>query len=85
MGTSVAILDELFNAFNAHDLDRFMEFVAEDCVLQMPRGSQPWEPGTREKRPYGMVSQHVWQDFQMSATAIRRIWWPAMSGLANGR
>jgi ketosteroid isomerase-like protein len=39
------ILDELCDAFNAHDLDRIMSFFAEDCVLEMPRGSQPW--GTR--------------------------------------
>ena len=44
-GASVESLDELFRAFNAHDLDRFMEFVSDDCVLQMPRGSNPW--GTR--------------------------------------
>jgi ketosteroid isomerase-like protein len=35
-------LVELCAAFNAHDLDRIMTFFAEDCVLQMPRGSEPW-------------------------------------------
>ncbi|MDB5554595.1 MAG: ketosteroid isomerase [Rhizobium sp.] len=29
-------------AFNAHDLDSIMAFFADDCVLQMPRGSKPW-------------------------------------------
>jgi ketosteroid isomerase-like protein len=29
-------------AFNAHDLDRIMAFFADDCVLDMPRGNQPW-------------------------------------------
>jgi ketosteroid isomerase-like protein len=38
-------LDDLCDAFNAHDLDRIMDFFAEDCVLEMPRGPQPW--GTR--------------------------------------
>jgi ketosteroid isomerase-like protein len=38
-------LTELCEAFNAHDLDRIMTFFADDCVLEMPRGSQPW--GTR--------------------------------------
>lgn len=33
-----AILD----AFNAHDLDAIMEFFAEDCSLDMPRGPEPW-------------------------------------------
>ncbi len=35
-------LHALCDAFNAHDLDRIMEFFAEDCVLEMPRGSSPW-------------------------------------------
>jgi steroid delta-isomerase-like uncharacterized protein len=38
-------LAALCEAFNAHDLDRIMAFFADDCVLEMPRGSQPW--GTR--------------------------------------
>ena len=37
-------LTALCDAFNAHD-DRIMAFFAEDCVLEMPRGSKPW--GTR--------------------------------------
>ena len=32
----------LCDAFNAHDLDRIMGFFADDCVLEMPRGSKPW-------------------------------------------
>lgn len=35
-------LEQLCAAFNAHDLDRVMSFFADDCVLEMPRGSQPW-------------------------------------------
>jgi ketosteroid isomerase-like protein len=35
-------LKELCDAFNAHDLDRIMEFFADDCVLEMPRGNKPW-------------------------------------------
>ena len=35
-------LRELCDAFNAHDLDRIMALFAEDCVLEMPRGSHPW-------------------------------------------
>lgn len=41
----LGILERLADAFNAHDLDRIMEFFAEDCSLDMPRGTQPW--GTR--------------------------------------
>jgi ketosteroid isomerase-like protein len=38
-------LRDLVAAFNAHDLDRIMTFFTEDCVLEMPRGPDPW--GTR--------------------------------------
>lgn len=38
METVKAILD----AFNAHDLDAIMEFFADDCSLDMPRGPDPW-------------------------------------------
>lgn len=38
-------LKELCEAFNAHDLDRIMAFFADDCTLEMPRGTKPW--GTR--------------------------------------
>jgi ketosteroid isomerase-like protein len=40
-----AVLRALVEAFNAHDLDRIMGFFAEDCVLETPRGADPW--GTR--------------------------------------
>lgn len=36
------LLHELCEAFNAHDLDRIMRVFADDCVLEMPRGSKPW-------------------------------------------
>ena len=35
-------LNALSEAFNAHDVDRIMSFFSDDCVLEMPRGSQPW-------------------------------------------
>jgi steroid delta-isomerase-like uncharacterized protein len=37
-----AALMALCDAFNAHDLDRIMALFADDCVLEMPRGSEPW-------------------------------------------
>ncbi|HEX5468771.1 MAG TPA: nuclear transport factor 2 family protein [Gaiellaceae bacterium] len=42
---TVETLERLLDAFNAHDLDAIMSFFTEDCVLEMPRGPQPW--GTR--------------------------------------
>ena len=41
----VATAKANLEAFNAHDLDRIMGFFAEDCSLDMPRGTEPW--GTR--------------------------------------
>jgi ketosteroid isomerase-like protein len=43
--TRIDILDAVLAAFNAHDLDRIMSFFTDDCVLEMPRGPDPW--GTR--------------------------------------
>ncbi len=44
VGSAVTIdtLKAILGAFNAHDLDRVMGFFAEDCVLEMPRGPDPW-------------------------------------------
>ena len=39
---SVATLKRLLSAFNAHDIDAVMSFFADDCILEMPRGSEPW-------------------------------------------
>ena len=39
---SIAALRALVRAFNDHDLDRIMGFFAEDAVLEMPRGPDPW-------------------------------------------
>lgn len=36
------MLSDLVQAFNAHDLDRIMEFFVDDCVLEMPTGRDPW-------------------------------------------
>lgn len=41
----LAALDGLAAGFNAHDIDAIMEFFAEDCSLDLPRGSDPH--GTR--------------------------------------
>ena len=39
---SVSTLKAIADAFNAHDLDAIMQFFAEDCSLDMPRGAEPW-------------------------------------------
>jgi ketosteroid isomerase-like protein len=35
-------LKRILEAFNQHDLDTIMDFFAEDCILEMPRGPHPW-------------------------------------------
>ena len=30
------------DAFNRHDLDTIMACFADDCVLETPRGTEPW-------------------------------------------
>jgi ketosteroid isomerase-like protein len=37
----VELAKALLAAFNAHDLDRIMDFFADDCSLSMPRGPDP--------------------------------------------
>jgi ketosteroid isomerase-like protein len=39
---SIETLTAILDAFNAHDLDRIMSFCSDDCVLEMPRGPDPW-------------------------------------------
>jgi len=39
---TVETLERLLDAFNAHDLDAVMGFFTDDCVLDMPRGPDPW-------------------------------------------
>ena len=43
--TDEGTLRALVEAFNGHELDRIMSFFTDDCVLETPRGSDPW--GTR--------------------------------------
>ena len=43
--TDGTTLSALVAAFNAHDLDLIARFFTDDCVLEAPRGSEPW--GTR--------------------------------------
>jgi ketosteroid isomerase-like protein len=39
---TVETLQRLVDAFNTHDLDAVMRFFTDDCVLEMPRGPDPW-------------------------------------------
>lgn len=37
-----ATLKRLLEAFNAHNIEAVMSFFVDDCVLDMPRGPEPW-------------------------------------------
>jgi ketosteroid isomerase-like protein len=39
---TVETLERLVDAFNAHDLGAVMSFFSDDCVLELPRGPDPW-------------------------------------------
>ncbi|MBI5060495.1 nuclear transport factor 2 family protein [candidate division KSB1 bacterium] len=51
---SVETLRQILEAFNRHDLDAIMEFFADDCSFDFPRGPEPWglrfvgKPAVRE-------------------------------------
>ena len=36
---TVELLREFLDAFNRHDLDRIMDYFADECVFYMPRGA----------------------------------------------
>lgn len=35
-------LRDFLAAFNEHNVDRIMTFFSDDCVLETPRGANPW-------------------------------------------
>jgi steroid delta-isomerase-like uncharacterized protein len=39
---TVEILQQILEAFNRHDLDAIMEFFADDCTFDFPRGTESW-------------------------------------------
>jgi ketosteroid isomerase-like protein len=42
MSATVRALESIAAAFNAHDIDRIMDFFVKDCCLEMPRGPHPF-------------------------------------------
>ena len=46
-GPTVELPTAVLDAFNSHDVDAVVAFFAEDCVLEMPRGPDPW--GSRHR------------------------------------
>jgi len=50
-GVTISTLERLLDAFNAHDIDAVMGFFANDCVLEMPRGPDPWGRRLEGRQP----------------------------------
>jgi len=42
MSVTEETLKQILDAFNRHDLDAIMEFFADDCSFDFPRGPEPW-------------------------------------------
>jgi len=38
----VETLKAFLEAFNRHDLEAIVEYFADDCVMDLPRGPYPW-------------------------------------------
>jgi taurine dehydrogenase small subunit len=36
------VLERMLDGFNRHDLDAIMSLFADECVLEAPRGPEPW-------------------------------------------
>jgi ketosteroid isomerase-like protein len=90
---SVKTLKAVLDAFNAHDLDAIMSFFAADCVLEMPRGSEPW--GTRHTgaaavreglraRLSGIPDVHYGDDTHFVAGDLGVSQWTLRGTAANG-
>ena len=39
---TVETLKAFLEAFNRHDIDSILDFFAVDCVMDLPRGPDPW-------------------------------------------
>jgi ketosteroid isomerase-like protein len=70
-----AKLVEICDAFNAHDLDRIMRFFADDCVLEMPKGSKPYGSRFEGKQNVREGWLHVLKDCPTSITEMLSILW----------
>ena len=66
---SVATLKAIAAAFNAHDLDAIMEFFADDCSLDMPRGRIRGANASRAKRRCAKAWRRASKVFRTSTTA----------------
>ena len=87
-------LHALADAFNAHDLDRIMAMFAEDAVLEIPRGPEPWgrryvgKVAVREGlagRFAGLPDVHYGDDTHLVADNVGISKWTVTGTLVDGR
>ena len=87
-------LHALADAFNAQDLDRIMAMFAEDAVLEMPRGPDPWgrrfvgKAAVREGlagRFAGLPDVHYSDDTHMVSGGTGISKWTITGTMADGR
>jgi ketosteroid isomerase-like protein len=45
----IETLEAFIEAFNKHDLNEILSFFADDCIMDLPRGSHPWGGRTEGK------------------------------------
>jgi ketosteroid isomerase-like protein len=65
-----SLLEALCEAFNAHELDAIMAYFADDCVLEMPRGPDPWGARSEGKKAVREALAGRFQACLMSTTAM---------------
>ena len=85
---SVGTLKAIAKAFNAHDLDAIMEFFADDCSLDMPRGPEPWGRGVREAlatRFKGLPDVHYSEDRDWVSGNVGVSEWLLTGTMPDGR
>ena len=64
-------LKQLCDAFNEHSLDKIMAHFADDCVLEMPRGNQPWGHVPKAVKMYEKPLQPASRGCRMFAMETR--------------
>ena len=55
------------------DLDAIMTYFADDCLLELPRGPEPWGTGTKARRTCASDWQRAFEGYLMCTTATSSI------------
>ncbi|MDH3637359.1 MAG: nuclear transport factor 2 family protein [Gammaproteobacteria bacterium] len=60
-GVSTNVLSALFDAFNRHDIDAVMSFMAEDCVFEGAAGPEAYGVRHQGKEAVRNAFTQVWE------------------------